>query len=84
MCEEAASGHCSLCEENDLVLASVYLVGTKSSSQKKEITVDTRIDSDEANPLRMLSAYLITAATTNPPTACKHTSVSVKRYKIHK
>lgn len=47
-----------------------YLVGSKSSSQKYEINVERIIESDVAKPFSMLSAYLMTAAITSPPSAC--------------
>lgn len=49
-----------------------YLVGLKSFSRKYEINVETMMDREVANPLRMLSAYLMTTATTKPPRACGH------------
>lgn len=49
----------------------VYLVGLKSFNRKYEMTADMMMDREVANPLRMLSAYLMTTATTNPPRACK-------------
>lgn len=49
----------------------IYLVGLKSCSRKYEMSVDTMMDRDVANPLRMLSAYLITTAITSPPKACR-------------
>lgn len=48
----------------------IYLVGLKSSNTKYEINVEMMMDREVANPLRMLSAYLITIATTNPPRTC--------------
>lgn len=35
------------------------------------MSADTMMDSEVANPLRMLSAYLMTTAMTSPPTACR-------------
>lgn len=35
------------------------------------MSADVMMDRDVANPLRMLSAYLMTTATTNPPMACR-------------
>lgn len=49
----------------------VYPVGLKSFNRKYEMSVDTMMDTEVANPLRMLSAYLMTAAMTNPPRACR-------------
>jgi len=43
--------------------------GTKSLRKKYETTDDSIIDIEVANPFRILSAYLITAAITNPPSA---------------
>jgi hypothetical protein len=37
------------------------------------MSVDRMMESDVAKPFRMLSAYLMTAAMTNPPRAWKHT-----------
>lgn len=34
------------------------------------MTAEAMMDSEVANPLRMLSAYLMTTAMTSPPTAC--------------
>lgn len=53
----------------------VYPEGLKSSNRKYEISVDTMMDTEVANPLRMLSAYLITMAMTKPPKACKQRKV---------
>lgn len=47
----------------------LYLVGSKSCSKKYDISVDRMMESDVAKPLRMLSAYLMTAAMTRPPRA---------------
>ena len=46
-----------------------YLFGTKSFKQQNEIIEDNIIDRDVPKPFNILSAYLITAATTNPPIA---------------
>lgn len=51
--------------------ACVYPVGLKSCSRKYETSADKMMDVDVANPLRMLSAYFMTTATTNPPPACR-------------
>lgn len=53
-----------------------YLVGLKSSNTKYEMRAEMMMDREVANPLRMLSAYLITMATINPPRACTQTTVS--------
>lgn len=50
----------------------LYLVGSKSCNQKYDISVDRMMESDVAKPLRMLSAYLMTAAMTRPPSAWKN------------
>jgi hypothetical protein len=41
----------------------------KSSKMKYEIIEDNIIDKDVAKPFKILSAYLITTATTMPPKA---------------
>jgi hypothetical protein len=46
-----------------------YLFGTKSFSTKYEIIDERIIDNEVANPFKILSAYLITAAIVKPPTA---------------
>lgn len=56
----------------------VYPVGLKSSNRKYEMSVDTMMDREVANPLRMLSAYLMTTAMTNPPTACRQRTLCLK------
>ena len=43
--------------------------GSKSPKKQNEMTDDTRMEIDVANPLRILSAYLTTAATKSPPYA---------------
>lgn len=48
-----------------------YLVGLKSSNTKYEMRAEMMMDREVAKPLRMLSAYLMTMATTKPPTACR-------------
>jgi len=45
--------------------------GIKSCRKKYETIDDRIIEIEVANPLRILSAYLITAAITNPPNALK-------------
>ena len=50
----------------------MYLVGSKSWSQKYDMSVDRMMESDVAKPLRMLSAYLMTAAMTRPPSAWRN------------
>lgn len=55
--------------ESIFFLFSQYLVGTKSCNQKKDINVERIMDNDVANPFKMLSAYLMTAAITRPPRA---------------
>lgn len=63
----------------------MYLVGSKSWSQKYDIRVDRMMDSDVAKPLRMLSAYLMTAAMTRPPSAWrnnKHTDADGQRHRL--
>lgn len=63
----------------------LYLVGSKSWSQKYDIRVDRMMDSDVAKPLRMLSAYLMTAAMTRPPSAWrnnKHTDADGQRHRL--
>lgn len=52
----------------------LYLVGSKSCSQKYDMRVDRMMESDVAKPLRMLSAYLMTAAMTRPPSAWRKTN----------
>lgn len=47
-------------------------MGSKSCSQKYDIRVDRMMESDVAKPLRMLSAYLMTAAMTRPPSAWRN------------
>ena len=61
----------------------VYPVGLKSSNRKYEMTADVMMDTEVANPLRMLSAYLMTTATTNPPRACRH-RILFERHSAHK
>ena len=46
-----------------------YLLGTKSLRKKYETIEDKIIEIDVAKPFRILSAYLITAAMTKPPSA---------------
>jgi hypothetical protein len=46
-----------------------YNVGVKSFRTKYETTDERIIERDVANPLIILSAYLITAAIIKPPTA---------------
>lgn len=53
-----------------------YPVGLKSFRRKYEMRVETMIDTEVANPFRMLSAYFITTAMTSPPTACTQTDPS--------
>lgn len=48
-----------------------YLVGLKSSNTKYEMRAEMMMDREVAKPLRMLSAYLMTMATTKPPRACR-------------
>ncbi len=43
----------------------------KSCRKKYETTDDKMIEIEVAKPLRILSAYLITAAITNPPNALR-------------
>lgn len=67
------------------MVASCYLVGSKSCSQKYDIRVDRMMESDVAKPLRMLSAYLMTAAMTRPPSAWKnnkHTDTDGQRHDL--
>ncbi len=45
------------------------MFGTKSFSKKQDTTEDKIIEIDVANPFKILSAYLITAAITSPPNA---------------
>lgn len=58
--------------------AFVYLVGLKSSNRKYEMSVDKMMDREVANPLRMLSAYLMTTAMTKPPKACRQRKQCLK------
>ena len=46
-------------------------VTLSSPRMKNEPTDEKMIGKDAANPLRMLSAYLIVTATNRPPKACK-------------
>ena len=46
-----------------------YKFGTKSLSKKYDTTDERIIEIDVANPFKILSAYLITAAITKPPKA---------------
>ena len=39
---------------------------------------DRTMETDVAKPLRMLSAYFITAATTRPPAACMYTTERIE------
>jgi hypothetical protein len=48
-----------------------YLVGWKSLRKKYEMTEERTMDRAAAKPFKMLSAYLMTAATTNPPSALR-------------
>lgn len=48
---------------------NTYMLGTKSCSTKKASSEETTIEMAVANPLRILSAYFITEATTKPPNA---------------
>lgn len=60
-------------------------MGTKSCSQKYDISVDRMMESDVAKPFRMLSAYLMTAAMTRPPSAWrnnKHTDTDGQRHDL--
>lgn len=48
------------------------------------MSVDRMMESDVAKPFRMLSAYLMTAAMTNPPRAWKHTQdMDLMKDRIH-
>lgn len=63
----------------------LYPVGSKSCSKKYDIRVDRMMESDVAKPLRMLSAYLMTAAMTRPPSAWrnnKHTDTDGQRHDL--
>lgn len=63
----------------------LYLVGSKSCSKKYDISVDRMMESDVAKPLRMLSAYLMTAAMTRPPRAWrenKHRDTDGQRHDL--
>lgn len=59
-----------------------YLVGLKSSNTKYEMRAEMMMDREVAKPLRMLSAYLMTMATTKPPRACRQTTVQQTEHKI--
>lgn len=64
----------------------LYPVGSKSCSQKYDMSVDRMMESDVAKPLRMLSAYLMTAAMTRPPSAWrnnKHTDTDGRRHDLY-
>lgn len=64
----------------------LYLVGSKSCSQKYDMRVDRMMESDVAKPLRMLSAYLMTAAMTRPPSAWrnnKHMDTDGRRHDLY-
>lgn len=61
-------------------------MGSKSCSQKYDMRVDRMMESDVAKPLRMLSAYLMTAAMTRPPSAWrnnKHTDTDGQRHDLN-
>lgn len=49
----------------------LYQVGLKSCSRKYEMSADKMMDRDEANPLRMLSAYFMTTPMVKPLPACR-------------
>lgn len=64
----------------------LYLLGSKSCSQKYDMRVDRMMESDVAKPLRMLSAYLMTAAMTRPPIAWrnnKHMDTDGRRHDLY-
>ena len=48
----------------------------KSKTETKQVIIIAR---EQANPFRMLSAYLITTATKSPPVAFKTTKYHIKR-----
>ena len=50
---------------------TTYPVRCRSSSQMKEMMAENTSDTDVAKPFKMLSAYLITAATIRPPRPCE-------------
>jgi hypothetical protein len=51
------------------ISALTYMLGSKSCKRKNESIDEVIIDIAVANPFKILSAYLMTAATINPPTA---------------
>lgn len=63
----------------------LYLLGSKSCNQKYDMRVDRMMESDVAKPLRMLSAYLMTAAMTRPPSAWnnKHMETDGRRHDLN-
>ena len=52
--------------------------GERSSKRSQDTRPDMMMDTEVAKPLRMLSAYLMVAATTNPPKACRQITATTE------
>ena len=53
--------------------------GERSSKSSQDTRPDTMMDTEVAKPFRMLSAYLMVAATTNPPKACRQITATTEK-----